>query len=187
MSAKLCTNSGGQKPTVLGTRFPTSTTANGVLSGELVHMAWCPCQMVQAALSSKSILVIPGSLPEVARWRSTASEPLQDSRQLFGRGRVNGINLLNEFCKGSLSWRYWLFLPERGFSLEVLSMRWKPHHKASHKSTVLPQQWLCGQVPRNNSKEEPQLCKNRFLVIRFKLHMQDIYLCRNFLPQPRTV
>lgn len=138
MSAKLCTNSGGQKPTVLGTWFPISSTANRTLSRAENMRAWCACQMAWAAPSSKSILVICGILPKVARWRSTALEHLQGSSQIFGRGTINYINLLNKFYRGSLSWPHWLFLWEVGFGLGFLHMRWMSCHKANHKSTVLP-------------------------------------------------
>lgn len=138
-----------RNPLYLAHDFPSPALPTG-LSAEHVHVAWCVCQMAWAAPSSQYILVISGTWPKVARWRSTALEHLQDSSQIFGRGTINDINLLNEFCRGSFSCPHWLFLQEVGFGLGLLNMRWMSRHKASHKSTVLPQWWFCGQVPRNN-------------------------------------
>lgn len=102
-----------RSPQYLAHDFPSPALPTG-FSAELVHMAWCVGQMAWAAPSSKPILVILGTLPDVPRWCSTASEYLQESSQLFGRGIINIINLLNEFCRGSLSWPHWLFFLEGG-------------------------------------------------------------------------
>lgn len=153
MSAKSYTNSGGQKPTVLGTWIPKSSIANRVPSRAHAHaLVWVP--------DSTGTFFILCHLGNVQRFAKSGQvmfqciRALQDSSQFFGRGPTNDMSLLNMFCRDSLSWPRWLFHQEGWeVGLGLLNMGWMSCHKTSHKYTVLPQWWVCGQVPGNNSKE----------------------------------
>lgn len=138
MSAKLCTNLGGQKPTVLGTQFPISSSANKVHSRTHARALVC----MPDSTNSSFLLCHLGNTWHIAKSGQVMFQCIRELARLqpgfcfffcFLAKEQWMTNLLNMFYRGSPSWPHGLFPHEGGFGLVLLNVRWMSCHTTSHR------------------------------------------------------